>query len=144
MNDITKKLEVYFLKKAPALPINIKKLLVQFAPWISVLAVIMTLPTIFGLLGLRGMFSSSVMGGYWMARAGFGYSLSMIFLVITLILRGLSIPGLFSRSISGWNMLYYSIFVSAVYSLLNMDIIGLIVGTVISLYFAFQVKEYYK
>ena len=144
MEDITKKLEVYFLKKAPALPVNIKKLLVQFAPWISVLAVIMTLPTIFGLLGLRGIYSSYAMGGYYMGRVGFGYSLSIIFLLITLILRGLSIPGLFSRTMSGWNMIYYSIFVSAVYSLLNMDIIGLIVGTGISLYFAFQVREYYK
>ncbi|NMB70121.1 chromate transporter [candidate division WWE3 bacterium] len=144
MQNVTSTLELYFSKKAPALPVNIKELLVKFAPWINIFVIVMTLPVVLGFLGLGSLFYTPMMGGYLLARVGFNYTLAMIFLVITLVLRGIAIPGLLSRSIKGWNMLYYSTLVNALYSLLNFEIVSMLIGTAISLYFIFQVKDYYK
>jgi hypothetical protein len=143
MDSLTSNLDLYLVKKAPALPANLKQLLIQFAPWITIIAIIMSLPVVLGLFGLGSMFAVPFAGGY-MAAAGTQYMVAVIFLAISLVLRALSVPGLLARSKSGWNMLFYSTLVNAIYSLINFEIVSLVIGTGISLYLIFQVKEYYK
>lgn len=144
MEKLTNTIDLYLVKKVPALPKNIKELLVQFAPWITIVAIVFSLPVILAFLGLGAMFYAVSYPGYGMAAAGFNYTLAIIFLIISLVLMGLSVPGLFARSKKGWNMVYYSILVSAVYSLISFNFFSLIIGTLISLYLIFQVREYYK
>ena len=144
MNRLTETFDLYFAKKAPVLPANLKTLLVQFTPWINILIVVVSIPAVLGFLGLGTMFAYPMMGGYLMARVGFNYTLAIIFLGITLVLRMIAIPGLMSRSKNGWNMLYYSTLLNAVYSLLSFQIVSMIIGTAISLYLLLQIREYYK
>ncbi len=144
MDGLMKTFDLYLVKKAPVLPKNIKEVLVNFAPWLEIIGVIMTLPGIMALWGFNAMMYGTSYGGYVAARSGFNFTLPVIFLIANFVLMLLSIPGLFKRSKMGWNYVYYSVLVGAIYSLITMQLFGLIVGTTISLYLLFQVKSYYK
>ena len=66
-----------------------------------------------------------------------------LFVVVEIGLMIAALPGLFSRKMSGWRLLFYSQLVSLAYSLLSRNIVsGLIVG-LISLYILFQVRPLY-
>jgi len=140
MDKLIKTIDGY-VKKAPTLPANIKELLVQFAPWGAIITIAISIPTILSIFGI-----GSYLGAYGFMYGGLGprYMIVIAFLIANAVIRGLSIPGLFAKSIKGWNLFFYSILLYAVYSLINYDIIGGLITTLISLYLAFQVKEYYK
>lgn len=44
MNQLEDLLTEYLVKKAPALPANVKEVIVNFAPWITLILVILALP----------------------------------------------------------------------------------------------------
>jgi hypothetical protein len=135
-------LEEYLVKKAPPLPPNIKEAIVQWGPWITLVLLVLSLPALLALLGLGALLAPvSFMGG---ARAGAGYMLSMLTLAVVLVLEGMAIPGLMKRQMSAWRLMFYATLVSAVSSLLSGNVLGMILGTLISLYLLFQVKSYYK
>jgi hypothetical protein len=139
-DELVNFLDLYLVKKLPALPNNAREVLVKFAPWITIIVLLFSLQGILAFIGLRSMFYYPLLG----ARLGLGYDLSIVFLLITAVLRVLSIKGLFDRNKFGWNMVFYSVLVNAVYTLLMGDIVGMIIGTVLSLYVTFQVRSYYK
>ena len=141
MKQLNKTLEMYLVKKAPALPKNIKEILVKFAPWLAIIGVVLSIPALLALFGLGAMMYS-LPYAYGVGRGGF--SLAALFLVAVAVLEALSVPGLMKKKMAGWNFLYYAVWVNAVYSLISYDLVGLAVGLVISLYLLFQVKSYYK
>lgn len=144
MNGLITTLDTYLGKKAPALPLNIKDLIVKIAPWLVIIGVVLTIPTILAFFGLGAFMMSSPYGGYALANSGITYTLAIVFLAVTAVMRGLAIPGLLAKTKSGWMMLFYSTIVSLVYSILSFDIVGGLLGAPISLYLLFQVREYYK
>lgn len=137
-------LDLYLVKKAPALPANIKQVIVNFAPWLIIIGIIFSIPAVFALFGLGSMMSALPYGYAMGARFGLPYFLSIAFLVVIVVLEIMALPGLFSRSAKGWRFIFYSVLVSAVSSLVSFNLFGLVIGTLISLYLLFQVKEYYK
>jgi hypothetical protein len=142
LGQLETQLEEYLVKKAPALPPNIKEMIVQWGPWITLVLLILSLPALLALFGLGAMLAPfSFMGG---ARAGAGYMLSLLTLAVQLVLEGMAIPGLMKRQMSAWRLMFYATLVGAVSSLLSGSIVGMLVGTLVSLYFLFQVKSYYK
>jgi hypothetical protein len=135
-------LEPIFAKQLPSLPENVKEIIVKFAPYLAIIGVVFSLPAILAVLGLGAVaVPFAALGG---VSAFTGLSLSIIFLVISTIIMIMAIPGLFARSIKAWRLMFYSTLVSAVSSLVAMNLGGLIIGTAISFYFLFQVKSYYK
>ena len=135
-------LDLYFGQKAPAMPTNIKELIVNLAPWLTLILGLLSLPAILFVFGLGTLFAPfSFLGG---VRAGFNYSLSMIVLAISVVLEFLAVPGLFKKTRQGWNFVYYSALVSVLYSLVSFNLGGLIIGALISFYILFQVRTYYK
>lgn len=141
MDQLTSVLEEYLVKKAPNLPVNIKELIVKYAPILNIIGLVLSVPAILALLGLGAMFSAYPYGA---AAFGFQSILGIAFLVVSLILRFLAIPGLKAQTLKGWQFIYYATLVNAVYALVSFDWGSLIIGTLISLYFVFQVKSYYK
>lgn len=138
-------LDQYLIQKVPALPASLKEAIVNFAPWITIIAIVLGLPAIFALFGLRWLYTPFYYWGYKVAaRVSFTYTLAIAFLAVTLVLRILSLPGLFKRSRGGWKLVYYSVLVNAVYYLLNFQIVSFALVTLFGLYFVFQVKSYYK
>ncbi len=144
MKQLTATLEMYFAKKAPALPKNIKGIIVSLAPWLEILGVVFSLPALFSMFGFNAMMYGTPYGGYVSANAGYNFSLASIFMVASLVLMVLAIPGLFKRSKMGWNYVYYAVLLNAVYSLISMQLFGFIIGSIISFYLLFQVRSYYK
>lgn len=143
MDKLIKTIDEYN-KKVPALPANIKELLVQFAPWGAIITVVLSLPTIFSIFGIGSYLGMYGARGYFFSGLGSRYFIVIAFLIANMVLRGLSIPGLFARTVKGWNLFFYSILLYAVYSFINFDIVGGIISTLISLYLAFQVRDSYK
>lgn len=142
LNQLEVTLEEYFVKKAPTIPENIKEIIVNFAPWITLVILIITLPAVLFVFGLGTLLAPfSFLGGI---QAGFSYTLSMIVLAISLVLEALAIPGLFKRSKGGWNLVFYASIINAVSNLISFNIVSLIIGTLITWYILFQVKSYYK
>ncbi|MFC1627404.1 hypothetical protein ACFL18_02535 [Patescibacteria group bacterium] len=135
-------LELYLKKKAPPLPKNVKEMVVSFAPWINVILILIAAPALLAVFGFTAKIAPYA---YWAgARLGGMYYISLAFLGITLVLRVMALPGLFSRSMGGWKMLYYSTLVNLVYSAFNYNLFSGVIGAVVGLYFLFQVKASYK
>lgn len=141
-------LEEYLVKKAPfQLPDNVKEIIVKFAPYLAILGVVMGIPGVLALLGAGTILAPlGLVGGMMTGRPflGFGYIVSVLFLGVMVLLEGLAIPGLFSRSKKAWTFLYWSALVGVVQNIVTFNVGGLIIGGLISMYFLFQVKEYYK
>lgn len=135
-------LESIFVKQFPALPKNIKDIIVKISPYLAILGIVVSLPAILTILGLGTVIAPFVV----LEGVGplTGLSLSIIFVVINTIIMIMAIPGLFTRQKKAWRLMFYSTLISALSSLISINLVSLIIGTAISFYFLFQVKSYYK
>lgn len=135
-------LDLYLVKKAPSIPAGLKETIVKFAPWATLVILILTLPLVLAVFGLGAILAPfSFLGG---VTAGTSYIVTIIFSAITLVLEAMAIPGLFKRSKKAWNLLYYAALIGGVQNLVSFNVGGLLIGTLLSLYILFQVREYYK
>lgn len=142
MATLENQLNELLVKKAPALPDTWKDTIVRLAPWITLIVMILALPAILALLGLGTVLAPmSYMGGL---RTGINYTVSLLITVASIVLEAMAIPGLFNRSRKAWYLVYYSTLLGALSSLIEFNLTGLIIGTLLSLYILFQVKSYYK
>lgn len=138
-------LDQYFGKKAPALPANIKDLIVKIAPYLSILSVILTIPAILLLLGL-GSFATMLapVGGMQSISAVPTMWLGIVLLIPVVILEALAIPGLFARKAVAWKYMYWAQLITLVSSLVQFNIVGALIGALIGFYILFQIKSEYK
>lgn len=136
--------DTYLHKKAPFhLPPKVKEWIVKFGPWIILVLMILTIPVILAVFSLSAIlvpFAAS----YAPARFHTLSLIAGVINLIVLIMEAVALPGLFSRSLKGWRLLYNSVLVGAVAQLLEGNVISLIISVAISMYFLFEVKEYYK
>ncbi|MFZ3068857.1 MAG: hypothetical protein WA052_00890 [Microgenomates group bacterium] len=139
IKQIEVKLEDIFVKKLPALPTSIKEIIVRFSPWIALVALVFSLPTLLGALGL-----SALMMPGWGYSYRFGYNIAWWISVASMVLLAVALPGLFKRKISAWRLMFYSGLIMAIYNLVTVNLGGLIIGTGISMYILFQIKGHYK
>ena len=140
-------LEVYLVKKAPfSIPEKWKELIVQFAPYLTILGIIVSVPAVLAVLGLGALVSpfTAFLGPRYALSYGFNYVLSMIALAVVIVFEALAIPGLFKREEKAWRFLFYASLVNVVSGFFSGDWVGMIVGALLSWYVLFQVKEYYK
>jgi hypothetical protein len=159
---LLKFLDGYFAK-APALPTGGKDFLVSVAPWLAVVFGVLGL--IFGVMGLfailgvaaLGMGAVGVSGAYGMPAAGAyaanvaGFSILAIvaiaFALLGSLLQVLAFPGLKARKVKGWNLMLYVFLLSVVSSVLTLQVFAIawaVVWFLVSYYFLYQVKSYYK
>ncbi len=132
----------YLVKKAPAIPANFKEVIVKFAPWVTLIILILTLPLVLAVFGLGALLAPlSFMGGM---TAGTNYILTLVLSGIQLVLEAMAIPGLFKRTKGAWNLVFYAALVGGIQNLVTFNLGGLLIGTLLSLYILFQVREYYK
>lgn len=137
-------LELYLVKKAPAIPKGGKDFIVKIAPWLVIIGLVLSVPAIFSLFSLNAMMSANPYGAYVTTALGPSYWISIFLLVVVVVLEVLALPGLFNRKRQGWNYIFYSSLVSLVSSLISMNLVGFIIGGLLSLYLLFQVREFYK
>jgi hypothetical protein len=138
-------LNLYFGEKAPAMPPNVKELLVKFAPWITLFILLITLPAVLIALGLGALAAplAFLVGPGYGVSYGVTYTIGIVFLGLSVLLEALSVPGLFKRTRQGWRYAYWATLVSVVGSLVTLNIVSAIVGAVVGFYILFQVRSYY-
>lgn len=142
MQQLERILDLYLNQKAPSLPESWQKFIVKILPWLTLIFFLLSLPAVLAFVGINTLLSPvSYLQGI---ATGFNYTLAAVFIIITLALEGLAIPGLFKKIRRGWLLLYYSTLVNALYSLIVFNLVGLVLGTLISLYILFQVRSYYS
>lgn len=142
LKQIEEFFNTYLHKKAPFhLPPNVKEWIVKFGPWITLILMLLALPVILAAVGLSTLFApAAVMYGAYRGTFLLGGLISLV----AFVMEAAALPGLFKRSQKGWHLVYYAVLVSAVGQLVGGQIVSMIVNVIISMYFLFEIKEYYK
>lgn len=144
LSQLEDTLNEYFAKKAPALPQNVKEFIVKIAPYLAILSLIVTIPAILVLFGLGSLATMlAPMGGANTVSAIPSMWLGILLLIPVIVLEAMAIPGLFSRSAKAWKYMYWSQLIMVVSNLVQLNIVGAILGALIGFYFLFQVKSFY-
>jgi len=143
LGQLEETLETYMVKKAPfSIPENSKELIVKYAPYLKILGIVGSVSEI--LFGALVSPSTAFLGPRYALSYSFNYVLSMVTLAVVLVLEAMAVPGLFKRQEKAWRFLFYASLVNVVYKFLGGDWVRMIIGTLISWYVLFQVKEYYR
>ncbi|MFH1601868.1 MAG: chromate transporter [Candidatus Shapirobacteria bacterium] len=119
-----------FLKKAPQLSIKFRQGIVKYLAWIILFFVVLSIPGIFSSL-ISGLIPSSLAG--------------IVFFLLgasQVVLEAIALPGLFSKTRKGWQLLYYSGLVGIFASLFSLSLFSLIF-TGVGLYFLYQIRSCY-
>ncbi len=141
LGQLEDKLDLYLIKKAPALPAGAKDAIVKFGPWITLILIILAAPVLLALLGLGALLAPfSFLGGL---SAGFLYIVHLALTIVVLVIEIMALPGLFKQQRRSWRLMYYATLVGVVQNVLSFNIVGLIIGSLLTLYILFQVKSYY-
>jgi len=138
-------LELYFGQKAPAMPPNVKELFVRFAPWVTLVLLLITLPAVLIALGLGALAAplSFLFGPGYGVAYGVTYTVAMLILGISVVLEAMSLPGLFKRTRQGWRLAYYGLLVNIVGSLIGFNFVSAVVSAIVGFYILFQIKPLY-
>lgn len=161
---VEKQLDEIFVKKAPALPENIKKWIVEYIPYINLIFGLLMLLLAYNLYHWATVANRLVDYANQVARS-FGVQeqavtsrltvwvwLALILLVVEALLYVFSYSGLKAKKKAGWNLVFYALIINAVYGLFTLfvdsygsiaNFIGYLIGTGIGLYFLFQIRSYY-
>ncbi len=144
LGSLEETLDLYFGKKAPGLPEGVKGFIVMIAPWLVLISVILSIPALLALLGISSLVMPMYgMMGYGYFGGGAMWSVSMVLLAVTVVLEALAITGLFKKTKSGWNLIFYSVLVSLISNLITLNLLGFLIGGLISFYLLFQIRSYY-
>ena len=145
LNELTKTLDKYYVK-FPALPKGLNDFIVSVAPWLALIFGILAV-----LAGVSAFGATSVMSPF-AAVAGVGrYALAAIISTVVLLVQGvielLAFSPLKARKVKGWNLMFYSLILSFVSSIITLNVssvLSSLIGALIGYYFLYQIKSYYK
>jgi lysylphosphatidylglycerol synthetase-like protein (DUF2156 family) len=145
-NQLETMLDEYLGKKSPAMPDNIKDIIVSFAPYLAIIGIVLSLPALLALFGIGALMGpfTAFLGASYMMSYGLGYYIGVVGLIISAVLDALAVGGLFKRSLKAWRLMYYSALVSFVASILQGSFVSALIGVLIGMYVLFQVKNKYK
>jgi hypothetical protein len=148
--DLIGFLDYYFVRKAPfQIPPAGREWVVRFGPWIVLVLLIVTVPTVLFVLRL-GAWSPIPIGGYRWGNPAYAWPYAysywpwMLGLVLEFGLRAAALPGLFARRMSGWRLAFYAEVVGLAAALLSMAIVSGLLSALIGFYILFQIRSLYK
>lgn len=132
--------------KLPALPKGATDFIVSVAPWLAL---------IFGVLAILGGVAAfgllSVVTPFT-AVAGVGaYAVTGLLGTLVLLVQGvielLAFLPLKARKVRGWNLIFWSLILSVLSSVLYLRVFGVVSAVfwaLVGYYFLYQIKSYYK
>jgi hypothetical protein len=138
---LEEQLEPVFLNKFPAFPENVKEGLAQYGPYIMLVLAILGL---LGLLTAFGLGTAAIGIGAVAYGSGFNFYVGILFSAVILVMYLMAFTPLKARKRAGWNLIYYALLLSIASSLLQLNILGAIIGAVIGFWILFQVREKYS
>jgi len=130
MSGLESALENIFVKKAPTLPENFKEIIVKYGPWLLLISLVLSLPSLLALFGLGSIALpfSYLKGTIYGQR----FSYNLIFIFAITVLNAIALPGLFKRQQKSWKLLFYSSLVAFVQNLLSFNLGSLVIGSALS------------
>ncbi|TDE16426.1 hypothetical protein [Dyadobacter psychrotolerans] len=137
---LEKELEPIFLEKFPEFPENVKEVIAQYGPYVLlVLSIIglLGLLTAFGLGGAAIGIGAAAYGG------GFNFYIGITISIITLVLYLMAFSPLRARKRAGWNLIYYALLISLLGNLIQLNILGVIIGGIVGFWVLFQIRSKY-
>lgn len=162
LDNLEKSLEGVFVKSAPKLPEGGKRVLVQWLPWINLVAGVLTLWSVYALWhwahlanGLVNYVNqlSAIYGGTSVDihRLTATVWLGMIILAVEGVLFLMAFPATRARTKKGWDLMFYALLVNLVYGVVVIftdyggvgNFIGYLIGSVIGLWLLFQIRGKY-
>jgi len=151
-----------FVKKAPPLPANGKKALVQYLPWINLIFGVLTLYSVWILWHWAHYASalvnyanslSAAYGGTPIAvdRMGAGIWLGLLVLLVEALLYLAAYPATRDHKKSGWDLMFYAALLNVAYGIVVLftsygsigTFVGSLIGSAIGLYLLFQIRTSY-
>ncbi len=161
-SQLEKSLERVFIKSAPKLPENGKKMLVEWLPWINLVIGVFTLLSVYWLwhwahlannlinyanslsqaLGTNTVVSHRLTVGLW---------LSLIILAVEAVIYLAAFPAVRARKKAGWDLLFYGLLINIVYGVVILftnyggfgTFLSSLIGSVIGLWLLFQIRDKY-
>ncbi len=161
LKPIESKLSEMF-KNSPPLPTSAKKMLVQWWPIATLLAGVFQLMSawwlydwgqnINKLADSLNKFTSPFGVAPAVDKLNIFYWISLILLVVNGVIFLMAYPGLKEKKIAGWNLMFLGALINAVYGVFSVlndkggmsTFIGSIIGTLVGLYFLYQVKDQFS
>ncbi|HEV7350225.1 hypothetical protein [Telluribacter sp.] len=137
---LEKELEPIFLGKFPDFPEEVKEFLVKYGPYLMLVAAII------GLLGLLTAFGmgSAALGLGVVAYGGTGmFWVGIVLTALVLIIYLMAFSPLRNRQIQGWRLLYYALLLNLLGSLIQLNILSLLIGGAIGFWVLFQIRNKY-
>lgn len=136
-----KELESIFIGKFPPFSEELKEGIAKYGPYVMLVAAILGLVALLSAGGLGSIAFGLGAGSY---ASGYKFYVAIIVGIITSIIYIMAFSPLKARKKSGWRMLYYGILISLVGSLIQLQLLSLIIGGVIGFWILFQVREKYS
>lgn len=128
--------------KLPPLPPRAREILVQIAPWFALIFGILGVLASLAAFGFSAVLAPFVAMGGGMHQAG-GFILAAVLGLVGSVLTLASFPGLKSRKMQGWTLLFYSEVVGLLGAVISLSVVGVVVS-LFWFYVIFQMKPYYK
>lgn len=142
INEFIKTLEKTFAN-APALPKEWKELLVNIAPWLSLIGGVLGILFVVQAISILNTLSSMMFfGGFY--NMGIPSMVNLLLIAIACVFEIMAFSKLKRRTYIGWTYLFYAETLTLVGMLITLQLAGLIIGGLIGYYLLFQVKSYYK
>lgn len=137
---LEKELEPIFLQKFPPFSESVKEFLVQYGPYIIL---ILSIIGVLGLLTALGVGGAILGAGGASVGIGFNIYVGLALGIVTLVMYLMAFSPLRARKRAGWNLLYYALLIGLVSNLIQLSILGFIIGGIIGFWVLFQIREKY-
>lgn len=141
----TKMLDDYYAK-LPPLPKGASDFIVSVAPWLALIFGVLSVLTGiagFGVLAVLSPFATVAGAGVYAVT---GLVASLVLLVEGVVML-LAFSPLKGRHVRGWNLMFLSLVLSVLSSVVSLRVFGVvesIIGALIGYYFLYQIRSYYK
>ncbi|GAB3166389.1 hypothetical protein [Telluribacter humicola] len=136
---LEKELEPIFLGKFPDFPDEVKEFLVKYGPYLMLVGAI---------LGLLGILTALGIGTAAIPFMPYGSSavfwVGMVLTALVLVMYLLAFSPLRNRRIQGWRILYYALLLNLLGSLIQLNILSLLIGGAIGFWVLFQIRSKYS
>jgi hypothetical protein len=161
--DLEVQLNDLFANKAPALPDNAKKTIVEYLPWINLAAGVFTLWAVYVLWRWAHQVDSLVSyvnswsrmyGGAPIANVNHVSPMvwiGLLILGVEAVLYIATFPATNTHQKKGWDLLYYALLVNVIYGVAIMftgyggfgNFVSSLIESIVGLYFLFQIRNEY-
>lgn len=132
----------YLNEKAPHIPGDVKETIVKYLPFAVMLIIVAQISAILTFFHVNTLFEG--LGYLYSSNEGVIGIIGLILLGGAIVCEGAALPLLFRYKRYGWRLLLYSVLITQLNELINLNIINLIFSGLVILYVLFQVREHYR